>query len=106
MILSENRYPLFGIMLRLGDDVDVFTALDDVVLAQFQLAVADALTGLEIVFVAVPRADEMRFVAIGLALVEAVLVDHVDNVLRDHAFAGRSALVPAGVAVGVDSAAP
>src|SRR4029077_7509420 len=71
----------------------------------FQLAVADTLTGLEVVFVTVPRADEMRFVAVGLALVEAVLVDYIDDVLRDHAFAGRSALVQAGVAVGVECAA-
>ena len=54
-----------------GDDVDFFAALDHLVLAELQLAVADALAGLQIVFVAVPRADEVRLVAVGLALVQA-----------------------------------
>ena len=63
-----------------GDDVDVVAALDDFVLAQLLLAVADHLAGLQVVFLAVPRADEMHLVAELLALVGAVRVDDVDDV--------------------------
>ena len=56
----------------LSDDEDVVAAPDHVVLLQPQPAVADAFAGLELVFVAVPRADEMHVVGECLALIGAV----------------------------------
>ncbi len=48
---------------------------------QLQLAVADAAAGLELVFVAVPRTDEVHLVGEGLALIGAVRADHVDHLV-------------------------
>src|SRR5262245_29484072 len=44
----------------LGDDIHVVSLLHDLVLAQLETPVADELAGLEVVFVAVPGADEMH----------------------------------------------
>src|SRR5471030_497031 len=104
MIYSENRFPLFGILL-LGYNEDIFAAFDDFEFAQLEFAVADAFAGLDVVFVAVPRADEVHLVAVGLALIGAVGGKYVDHVVDHHAFAGRPALVQASVAVGVVRAA-
>src|ERR1043165_7596206 len=87
------------------DDVDVLAALHHLVLAQLELAVAAEFAGLHVVFVAVPRADEMQVVAEGLPLVGAVGRDDVDHLIDQQAFAGRTALVDAQVAVGVEAAA-
>src|ERR1700742_4522531 len=42
----------------LRDDIDVVPLLHHLVAAQLELAVGDALAGLDVVFIAVPRADE------------------------------------------------
>jgi hypothetical protein len=87
------------------DDVDVLAALHHLVLAQLELAVADAFAGLHVVLVAVPRADEMQVVREGLALVGAVGRDDVDHAVDQQPLARRAARVQAGVAVGVVGAA-
>ena len=71
----------------------------------FSLAVAHALAGLEIVFVAVPRADEMHLVGERLALVGAILGDQIDDLVDQDSFAGRTAGMDAVIAVGVIGAA-
>ena len=73
-------------------------------LRSFCLRSPIAFAGLQVVFVAVPRADEVHLVAELLALVGAVRVDDVDHVVDHQAFAGRTALVQADVAVGVEGA--
>src|SRR5262249_9630282 len=64
-----------------------------------QPAVTDAFAGLKLVLVAVPRADEMHVVRERLALVGAVLRDHVDHTVDHDPFAGRAAGMDALVAV-------
>src|SRR4051812_14160562 len=44
----------------LGEDINLVPFLDDLVLAQLELAVGHALAGLHVVFVAVPGTDEMH----------------------------------------------
>src|SRR5262249_36919193 len=44
----------------LRDDIHVVSPLHDLVAAQLELAVGHALAGLDVVLVAVPRADEVR----------------------------------------------
>src|SRR6516225_9723309 len=51
----------------LGNDINLVSLFDHLVLAQLELAVGDALAGFHIVFVAVPGAHEMHF---GLGKVE------------------------------------
>src|SRR6516164_4276278 len=68
----------------LNDDEDIVAAPDDVELFQPQPPVADAFAGLQLVFITVPRANEMDLVRERLALIGA----------------GRPAGMDAGVAVG------
>src|SRR5262245_21428725 len=82
-------------------DEDVVAALDHVVLPELQPAVADALAGLEVVFVAVPGAGEMHSVAEGLPLVCLVRVEDVDHVVDKDALAGRAAGMNAVVRIGI-----
>src|SRR5262249_40463086 len=74
--------------------------------AQLLLAIADELTGLEVVFVAVPGADEM---CLRVGEVESgrglVLSDPLFHLGDDQTFASWSGLMQAGVAVGVVFAA-
>src|SRR5262245_40540763 len=90
----------------LRDDINVVSPLHDLVAAQLELAVGDALAGLDVVLVAVPRADEVR---LGVGEVHALrgLVGHdpLFDLGDDQALAGRAALVEAVVAVGVKFAA-
>src|SRR5215831_3169708 len=80
---------------------DVVAAPHHLVLAQLELAVAGAFAGLDVVLVAVPRADEMQLVGKRLALVGAVGIDDIDNLVDHDALAGGAAGVQAEVAVGV-----
>src|SRR3979411_1117132 len=90
----------------LRDDINLVSLLHHLVAPQLELAVGDAFAGLDVVFVAVPRAHEMRF---GIGEIQALggLVRHDPLFHRgdDHAFAGGSALVQAIIAVGVEFAA-
>src|SRR5262249_16468216 len=90
----------------LRDDIYVVSTLHDLVAAQLELAVGDALAGLDVILVAVPRADEVR---LGVGEVEALrgLVGHdpLFDLGDDQALAGRAALVQAVIAVGVELAA-
>src|SRR5262249_16348990 len=90
----------------LRDDIHVVSALHSLVAAQLELAVGDALAGLDVVLVAVPRADE---VGLGVGKVKALrgLVGHdpLFHLGDDQALAGRAALVQAVIAVGVEFAA-
>src|SRR5215472_15911477 len=84
----------------LNDDEDIFAATNDVELFQPQPPVADAFAGLQLVFITVPRADEMDLVRERLALIGAFRRDHVDHAVDHEPFAGRPAGMDAGVAVG------
>src|ERR1051325_3061695 len=95
----------FGADRASRDDVDVLAAPYHLVLAQLELAVAAELAGLHVVFVAVPRADEVQVVAEGLPLVGAVGRDDVDHLVDQQPLAGRAALMDAQIAVGVEAAA-
>src|SRR5262245_51613364 len=90
----------------LRDDINVVSPLHDLVAAQLELAVGDAFAGLDVVLVAVPRADEVR---LGVGEVEALrgLVGHdpLFDLGDDQALAGRAALMQAVIAVGVELAA-
>src|SRR5215472_13420274 len=84
----------------LNDDEDIFAATNDVELFQSQPPVADAFAGLQLVFITVPRADEMDLVRERLPLIGAVRRDHVDHAVDHEPFAGRPAGMDASVAVG------
>src|SRR6266404_1361350 len=90
----------------LRDDINLVSLLHHLVAPQLELAVGDAFAGLDVVFVAVPRAHEMRF-GVGEIQTLGRLVRHDPLFHRrdDHALAGRSALVQAIIAVGVEFAA-
>src|SRR6516162_10848684 len=45
---------------RLGDDINLVPLLDYLVFAQLELAVRNTFTGLHVVFIAVPGADEVH----------------------------------------------
>src|SRR5262245_36116850 len=53
----------------LGEDIELVPFLDQLVLAQLELAVGNAFAGLHVVFVAVPGTDEMH---LGVGEVEAL----------------------------------
>src|ERR1700759_1583096 len=86
----------------LGDDINLVSLFQHLVLLQLHLPVGDALAGLHVVFHAVPWAHEIH---LGLGEVEALrclvgakpLLDLGDG----QAFAGGAALVQAEIAVGV-----
>src|SRR5262245_43643038 len=82
-----------------GDDKNVVAAPHDVEFLQLEPPVADAFAGLELVLVAVPRADEMYLVGEDLPLIGAVGGDHVGHAVDHDALAGRSAGMDAIVAV-------
>src|SRR5215831_14014583 len=84
----------------LNDDEDIVAAPNDVELFQSQPPVADAFAGLQLVFITMPRADEMNFVRERLPLIGAVRRDHVDHAVDHEPFAGRPAGMDASVAVG------
>src|SRR5262249_24839629 len=90
----------------LRDDINVVSPLHDLIAAQLELAVGDAFAGLDVVLVAVPRADEVR---LGVGEVESLRGLVRRNALfdlgDDQALAGRAALVQAVIAVGVELAA-
>src|SRR5262245_34155072 len=88
-----------------ADDLDASLALHDIVIAHAQPWVGRAFAGLELVFPAVPRADDVRLVVVVFLRHERLVggVD-VDDLAPDDALAGRAALVQAMVAVGVEGA--
>src|SRR5262249_57620923 len=73
--LRRTGSPLRRRTLR--DDENVVAAPHDVEFLQLEPPVADAFAGLELVLVAVPRADEMHLVGEDLPLIGAVGADHV-----------------------------
>ena len=77
------------------------------VAAQLEPAIADAFAGREVVFVAVPRTDEMH-VGLGEFLPHEGPIGrkHVLDLVHDHALAGRATLVHAQIFVGVELALP
>src|SRR5262249_56174989 len=97
--------PFFPVA-ALRDDIHLVSLLHDLVAAQLELSVGDAFAGLDVVFVAVPRADEMRF---GVGEIETLggLVRHdaLFDLGDDQPLAGRAALMQAVIAVGVEFAA-
>src|ERR1019366_9441783 len=87
----------------LGDDINSVLLLDHLVLPQLELAVGHAFAGLHVVFIAVPGTDEMH---LGVREVEPArgLVRHdpLFDLGDGQALAGRSALMQAEIAVGVE----
>src|SRR5580692_9108224 len=90
---------------RLGDDIKFVPLLHRLVFLQLHLAVRHALAGLHVVFHAVPGADEMHLI---LGEVEAhrglVRTQPFLDLGDGQAFAGRTALMQAEIAVGVELA--
>src|SRR5258708_1582473 len=89
----------------LRTDINLVPFLDHFVFTQLELAVGDAFAGLDVILIAVPGAHEVEF---GLGEIQALrgLVGH--DALFDFGdgepLAGRSALVQAVVAIGIESA--
>src|ERR1700722_15577415 len=90
----------FLAVAALRDDIDLIPLLHHLVAAQLELAVGDAFAGLDVVLVAVPRADEVR---LGVGEIHALrgLVGHdpLFDLGDDQPLAGRAALVQAVIAV-------
>src|SRR5262245_50828844 len=86
---------------RSDDNKNVIAALDHVVFAELEPAVADAFAGLEIVLVAVPGAGEVHIIGELLPLIGAVGVQNVYHLVDQDAFARRPASVHAVVGIGV-----
>src|SRR3954464_15570872 len=89
-----------------GDDIDVLSALHDLVAFQPQPPVGRTFAGLEIVFVAVPWADEVHLVGESLPVPGSVGTEYVLDLVHDDAFAGRPTLMNAEILVGVERALP
>src|SRR5581483_2596376 len=69
-----------GRSMTSNDDIDASLTLDDLVLPQPQVWIGRAFAGLELVFPAVPGADDMRLlVVVGLALERPVGPVEVDD---------------------------
>src|SRR5262245_24862935 len=87
------------------DDIDASLALHHLVLAQLEPRVGRAFAGLELVFPAMPGADDVRLVLVVFLRHERLVrrID-VDDLAPDDALAGRAALVQAMIAVGVEGA--
>jgi len=87
------------------EDIDLISLLGDLEATQLETPVDGALTGLEVVFVAVPRTDQVGL-GIGEPLAEEalLLVEDGFDAAQDPAFADRAPLVDAAVLVGVEAA--
>src|SRR5262249_44545605 len=95
--MSESLKPSFaGAAISACDDIDVLPTPHDFQVFLLQLAIGNAFTCLEIIFVAMPWADEVNFV-VGKSLPHpaAIGTNNVFNLVHDDALAGRSALVDA-----------
>src|SRR5689334_7227701 len=86
----------------LGDDINLVSLFHHLVFLQLHFPARDALAGLHVVFHAVPRAHEIH-VLLGevQSLRGLVGTQPLLDLGNGQAFAGRSALVQAEVAVGV-----
>src|SRR5262245_48837082 len=91
-----------SLAFQLSDhDEDVVAATHHLVFAQFQFPVTDALAGLEVVFIAVPRAGEMHLVGEPLPLIGAVVAQDVLDLVDQDTLASRAAGMQAIIAVSV-----
>src|SRR5262249_60790679 len=106
MSVSLGRSPTCTVVSAC-DDIYVLPAPDHFEAFQPQVRAGGAFTGREIVFIAMPGADEVHFIA-GKLLPDpaAIRADHVFDLVHHDAFASRSALVHAQVLVGVELALP
>src|SRR5262249_41365611 len=87
------------------DDIDASLALHHLVALESHFRIGRALAGLQIVFPAVPRTNDMRLVfVVGLAEELAVRPEQIDDLVADDALAGGPTLVQAVIAVGVERA--
>src|ERR1700736_1365067 len=90
-----------------GEDIDVFPAPHDVEGFEPQPPVGRALAGLQVVFVAMPGADEMNLVRREfLAMPASVGTENVLDLVHDDALARRAALMHAEILVGVKFSLP
>jgi hypothetical protein len=84
-----------------GEDIDAAVPRDDVELGQPHLFIAGMNTGVDVVFIAMPRADYVDVVLVeSLADKQACVVDDVLNLRQPQTLADRSSLVGALVAIG------
>src|SRR5262249_516552 len=88
----------------LRHDENIFPAPDHFVFAQPELAVADAFAGFELVFVAVPRPNEIHIVTERLALKGAVGRNDTPHPVDQQPFTSRPARMQAIIAVGIEGA--
>src|ERR1700751_3591465 len=73
-----------------GDDIDVLAAADDVKRLELEPPVGRAFAGRDVVFVAMPRANEMRLgVRKFVPVPGAVGAEHVLDLVHDDALARR-----------------
>src|SRR5437588_9214480 len=85
------------------DDIDILPTPDDFEAFQLEISVGGAFTGLEVVFVPMPWADEVHFIAGKLlAKPAAIGADHFLDFMHHDAFAGGPALVHTEVLISVE----
>src|ERR1043166_2643576 len=90
-----------------GNDIDVLAAAHDRKRFELESPVRRAFAGGDVVFVTMPRADEVRFGRReALAVPGAIGTEHVFDLVHDDALARRAALVDAQILVGVEAALP
>src|SRR5262249_1725684 len=88
---------------RLGDDINLVPLLDYLVFAQLELAVRNTFTGLHVVFIAMPGADEVHLAVGEIEPLRGLVRQQSLLDLRNRkTFAGGTALVEAKIAVGVE----
>src|SRR5262245_56740856 len=103
---SLSRSPA-GARASTCDDINVLPAPHDVEALELQASIRGAFAGGEIIFVAMPGADEMNFFGCKfLTEPGAVGADDVFHLVDHEAFTSRSALVHAKVLIGVELALP
>src|SRR4051812_12391148 len=84
------------------DDINPSLALDDIVAFQPQAWIGRAFARLQLVFPAMPGADDVRLVMIvGLAEERLVRTEHIEDLAPDDTLAGRAALMQAIIPVSV-----
>src|SRR5215470_3260683 len=106
MSASLGRSPK-GAIASVCDDIDVLSAPNHVEPFQLQAPVGSTFAGREIIFVAVPGADEMHFIA-GKLLPEpaAIRSDHVLDLVHHDALTSWPALMHTQVLVSIELAFP
>src|SRR5579862_4734405 len=100
---ARGKSSSLGRSMASDDDINASLALHDLVPLEPDFWVGRAFAGRQLVFPAVPGADDVRLViVVGLAEERFIGAEQVDDLVADDALAGRPALVGAMIAVGVE----